>query len=690
MGVKKEYLKAAVDTVMQMDPSLDEEEVKKLVSSMMKESLSDPTIIMDNNVTGENATTTLTGLCTWIEERNPVISGNATFYRQPTELLSPTSNMLRALKKGRKEVKNKMFSFDPGSDEYQMLDLDQQNKKVIMNAEYGGSGAPTAAFYTKYSPAATTLMAQSIITTMAAFFEGFVGDNQKFFNVNECYDWMNVVISKEGEIPKWVYRPTPEMVSRRIKHHFFMANPKDFPWIEQYIENCTKDQLVYLYYANNLRQFIRDHIKVQELVGDILRSLPLYQAAEKEVPAEFHDKFPPSLGKKSIEDYNKWMSKEMFLNPYKPPKCIEFTLNELKTLVKKFVFVEYLTPDSIVKLNNHKRNTVLLVDTDSNVINADIFVSFILTEIFPGQTFDRPKLYNEMILVNVLASLLDVGVAHLLDFYGRMHHMDEPSRAELTMKNEFMFRRFFIMLVKKRYAASIVLREGNIMIPFKPEIKGMDFIKAGVTDEVSNRFTSMLKNHILFSDDLELHELMRDLKSFEREIYTDLKRGGTIFLKPQQYKAEGAYQKLRDSNGVVVGSKAWALPVFRGSAVWNELYPDKKIYSLDRVKVIKMIVNNEADLERIRHMYPNEYEMAIEKIFRSPNPDIQKAGLRYICIPNSLMEVPGWIVELIDHDVIISDVVASFRSVLDALNIEPVVFKTPSGTANVTSCLISL
>lgn len=690
MGVKKDYLDAAVETMIQMDPTLDADEVRKIVSSMMKESMTDPTVVMDNNVTGDGATITLTKLCTWIEERVPVVSGNATFYMQPTEMLSPTSNMLRSLKKGRKAVKNQMFGFDPASDEYQMLDLDQQNKKVIMNAEYGGSGAPTAAFYTKYSPAATTLMAQSIITTMAAFFEGFVGDNQKFFNVNECFDWMNVVIHKDTKVPNWIYRPTAAMVSRRIKEHFFMANIADFPWIDQYVEHCTSDQLVYLYYANNLRQFVRDHLRVQELINTILRELPLYQAAEKEVPIEFQDKFPPTLGKKAVEEYNKWMSKEMFLNPYKPPECIEKPLSELKSLVMQFVFVEYLTPDSIVKLNNHKRNTVLLVDTDSNIINADLFVAFILGEIFPGQTFNRPKLYNEMILVNVLASLLDVGVAHLLDFYGRMHNMDEASRAELTMKNEFMFRRFFIMLVKKRYAASIVLREGNIMIPFKPEIKGMDFIKAGVTDEVSDRFTKMLKDHILFSDEMELHELMKDLKSFEREIYMDLKRGGTVFLKPQQYKAEGAYQKLRDANGAVVGSKAWALPVFRGSAVWNELYPDKKIYSLDRVKVIKMVVNGTIDMERIKHKYPDEYQMAMDKVFHSPNIDIQKAGLRYICIPNSLMEVPSWIVELVDYDAIISDVIASFRSVLDALNIEPVVFKTPSGTANVTSCLISL
>ena len=39
----------------------------------------------------------------------------------------------------------------------------------------------------------------------------------------------------------------------------------------------------------------------------------------------------------------------------------------------------------------------------------------------------------------------------------------------------------------------------------------MDFIKA-VTDDVTSRFTSMLKNHILYTDQPELHEMMKNLK----------------------------------------------------------------------------------------------------------------------------------------------------------------------------------
>lgn len=684
MGVKRDYLRAAVDTITKMHPEFKEDDVEKIVSRIIKERFVDPTITMDNNVTGENKTITLSGLCNWIDQRNPVVSGNATFYMQPAEMLSPTSNMLRSLKKGRKMVKKEMFKYKPGSDEYAALDLDQMNKKVIMNAEYGGSGAPTAAFYTKYSPAATTLMAQSIITTMAAFFESYVGDNQKFFNINECFDWMNKVCEKNEKIPNWVLRPTTKEVSDRICHHFYMLNPRDVPYIENYVRSCTPDQQVYLYYANNIKAFIRNHVNMRQLLVTVLSSLPNYQAAVGKLPDEFEGQF------ESPEKYNKWISNEMFLNPYSIPKCIESPMNEFIETLNKFVYVEYITPDSIVKLNNHKRNTVLLVDTDSNMINADIFVSFVINELFPGENFGRPKMYNEMILVNVLAASIDRCVIKMLDFYGRTHHMDEPSRAELTMKNEFMFRRFFLMKTKKRYAASIVLREGNIIIPFKPEIKGLDFIKAGVTEDVTKKFQKMLEDHILFSDELELHEMMKELKAFEDEIYHDLRSGGTRFLKPQMYKAEGAYKKIVDSEGRVVGSKAWSLPVFRGAAVWNELYPKQKINSLDRVKLIKLTCTGLSDLEPVKRKFPEEYNQIVAKIFMSNKRDIQSCGLRVIAIPTGMKQIPEWIIDLIDYDLIISDVISSFRSVLESLEIEETSYKTPNGSANITSCLISL
>lgn len=686
MSVIKKYIEESVNSIMKIQPDLNIDDVESFVKRKVKERITNPTVEMDNNVTGAHESIKLTDLCNWIDRTKPVISGNATFYMQPKVLRSPTSNMLRSLKRERKSIKKEMFKYKATDDEYKRLDLSQLNAKVIMNAEYGASGAPTAAFYTKYSPAATTLMAQSIITIMAAFFEGYIGDNQKFFHINECIDWMNTILKKKTEaLPNWVVVPSYEETILRIKTHFFMYNASYNSAIEGYIRNCNDAELTYIFYANNMKEFIRRHKKVSNLIKNILLTLPLYEAVEGEdIPEQFKSKF------NKAEKYNKWVAEEMFLNPYVVPECIKKYMNELSSILNKFCFVEYITPDSIVKLNNHKRNTILLVDTDSNVIHADIFVSFILDEIFAGETFSRTRLYNDMICVSMLASIIDHCVVDMLDYYGRVHNMDEESRKELTMKNEFMFRIFFVMLKKKRYFASIALREGNIMVPFKLEIKGVDFIKAGVTAEVTDRFTKIIKDNILFSDELKLHDMMKELKRFEREIYQDLKSGGVKFLKPQMYKAEGAYKTRFDKKLGKTVSGAWSLPVFRATSIWNELYPLNKIYSMDRVKIIKLIVTGPEDVSILKDKYPNEYNLIMNKIFNSPNPDISKAGLKVIAIPSTVPQIPEWIVELIDYDVVISDVMSSFKSVVDVFGTEVINIKTPNGKANIISSLIAI
>ena len=435
--------------------------------------------------------------------------------------------------------------------------------------------------------------------------------------------------------------------------------------------------MVYLYYANNFRDFIRNHEKVKLLLKNILETLPDYEAS-KEVPDRFKNKF------KDAKEYNEWIVGEMFLNPYSIPSSVKEYMDEFITLMKQFVYVEYLTPDSILKLNNHTRNTVLLVDTDSNMILADLFVSFVLKEIFPGNDFGRTMMYNEMILVNVICATLSVSVADILDYYGRCHNMDEESRSELTMKNEFLFRTLFLMNTKKRYAVSIVLREGNIYVPFKSDIKGADFIKAGVTQDVSDRFEKMLCDHILYSDKLELHELMKDLKKFEKEIYKDLKDGNMTYLKQQQYKSESGYKSSEN------GATAWRLQVYKGSEIWNELYPDNKIYSLDRVHILKLAVDGPADIEKIKNDFPEEYNKVLTKVFNSSRNEIRNAGFKVICIPNGIKAIPDWLRPLIDYDVIISNIVGSFKSILDALRLEDVVFKSTNGEVNSASCLISI
>ena len=681
MGIKKEFLKRSVEAIMKIDPSLDEEKVSSIVASKIKMDLKDPVVDLENDIKGIRESVKLTDFCNWIDKKKPIISGNATFYVQPEELESPTRIMLRDKKKGRSLVKKEMFkALAAGDDDkYRSLDLDQKNKKVIMNAEYGGSGAPTAAFYNKYTPSATTLMAQAIITTLAAFFEGILGDNQKFFHINEMFDWFNHI--KKNDIDDFISIPSREEAVKRLKLKFITYNISHDVILNSYIANCSDKELAHIFYANNLKELFRRNDKISKILKNILVTLPLYEVTQDgTVPDQFKDRF------KSDKEYNQWVVEEMFMNPYAPPECIKKDIDKLTDYFMKYCYVDYLTPDSIIKLNNHTRNTVLLVDTDSNVINSNIFVEFVLDELlsFVYESFGRKKIYNDIICVNILAHILQEAVSRLLEYYGIMHNINEESRVELSMKNEFMFRRLFLMLEKKRYVSSIVRKEGNILLPFKTDIKGVDFIKAEVTDEVTARFTKILEDRILFPENLQLKELNKDLKEFIKEIDLDLRNGGTRFLKPKSYKPEEAYKQVEGK------TIAWRLPVFRAVSIWNLLYPDQKIYSMDRVKLIKLIVTKKEDMDIIKEKFSEEYNKVMSMVFYSNNLEIAKAGMKIIAIPNTLKEIPAWIIPLIDYENIVSDVLNSFRSILKAFKIEQPEIKTPNGKAKLLTGLISI
>ena len=79
----------------------------------------------------------------------------------------------------------------------------------------------------------------------------------------------------------------------------------------------------------------------------------------------------------------------------------------------------------------------------------------------------------------------------------------------------------------------------------------------------------------------------------------------------------------------------------------------------------------------------------MDVVYINGTPEIKKAGLKSICIPVNI-EIPEWMRPLINYDIIISDIISSFRSILDALHLQEFTYKTPTGKASTTSCLVSL
>ena len=182
----KKYKSEMMRSMKSITVGFSEEEIESVLDDMIRENIQEVPVTLDNNYLNVRKETTLLGVFDWILVRKPIIAGNGTFYKNQDEAINPIAQMLDNFASSRKAFKKQMFKIeDTSSYEYQELDRSQLNEKINMNSWYGGSGAPSAAFYSKWSGPATTLSAQSVISTATAMFDAFLDDNQYFIEFDE-------------------------------------------------------------------------------------------------------------------------------------------------------------------------------------------------------------------------------------------------------------------------------------------------------------------------------------------------------------------------------------------------------------------------------------------------------------------------------------------------------------------------
>ena len=129
------YKKDAITALMQMNPLWDEDEVEKIVTKEMEKSFKNPEVEIDNNYTGQHQASSLLTILDWCENKNPIIAGNGTFYKNHYEAVNPIASFLQGMLDRRKAYKKEMFKIgDPSLAKYQDLDLLQSIQKINANS----------------------------------------------------------------------------------------------------------------------------------------------------------------------------------------------------------------------------------------------------------------------------------------------------------------------------------------------------------------------------------------------------------------------------------------------------------------------------------------------------------------------------------------------------------------------------
>ena len=555
-----------------------------------------------------------------------------------------------------------------------------------MNSYYGASGAPTSSFYSLYSGPACTLSSQQIISTTENTFEAFVADNYDFIDLNEFFDWINSFLPNAPVIvDEWLKPVDEKTLYKRLKSKILKLSGDDKDVLRKFVDNLDSIDRSLIYYKNNLIQFVKDHKKVRDLYESIFEdiiNLPYLTGKDDWQKNIMKLGYNPNDFKK-VDDWNKFVNKEYFMDPNDVPLSIKEKVELFNTYCMNYIYVPYMPFDRIYRLKNFKRRCVTIIDTDSNILALDTWVNYILNDVLKSD-YGRDKMKNVFVIVNTITYVLTEVVKRSLLQYGEFANVPEEFRPRLNMKNEFMFSKLVIGKTKKRYLSKVILREGNMMLNPKTDIKGFDFVKA-TTSRESEKFYKRLIDEYIMGDTIDTRGLMKELRNYSNHIYQSIMDGDITYLPVTSAKPLTAYKDPASEQSV------------RGKIAWDLLNPDKTIDVPSKPRLLKLKIFSEKDIEKLQYTYPNEYNIIKNKIFndttgmfvserkvvdKKGNTKIERKerGLVVLCIPTN-QKIPEWCKPYIDYSTMIDNILAPFKSVVDILNVQTAsVGKSINGT----------
>ena len=662
----EEYKKRMIEAIQSIHPTWGEEDIDNILNDMIKKKVSNPKTELDNNYTHQhNYDASLISVFDWILKDEPIISGNGTFYKNQYQAFNPIGKMLMTWLADRKAVKKEMFKIeDTDSDEYKNLDRKQATIKINVNSYYGGSGAPSSAFYSAYSGPATTNSAQVVISTTMNMFESFVADNYNFIDLNEFFDWAHCIFSNYKDPDDFIRFISKEELFDRLSNKLIKCKDIDLTILREFIDNLTDDERKVFYYKNNLIEFIDDYSNIQDLYKKIFENVVNHEYSDFDKLKE-NGTLPDRIS--TEKDWEKYVNKEYFMDPNSVPDSIKEYIVKLTDYFVQYVYSPYLAFDRVYRLKNFKRKVVTVIDTDSNILALDTFVNYTLDNILTndGNCYGRNRLHNVFITVNTITYAITEVVSKILTLHAKSINIPEEFRPNLNMKNEFMFTKLVIAKTKKRYLSKVMLREGNLMKKPKIDIKGFDFVKATTSAEAESFFKMLIDKYIM-GDDIDTKAILNELNQYSRKIENLIRNGDVTYLPNTTAKPLSAYKNPNSTQAVLA------------CTAWNLLYPNKILDVPSKPKLLKLKIFSESDIESMRYKYPREYEIIKEKIFHDSTGmfitydkkgNVKVKGLTAICIP-AAEKIPECLIDYIDYSTMINNIIAPFKSVIEILGIK--------------------
>lgn len=607
-------------------PNVDEKVLRKVLLDVAQEHTKNHNAYLHNDYQDDmRINTDLLKLYDWYYKNRPIAAGHGTFFYNQNVKKSPIQNVIDGRIAARKEYQKIRDTYigpngDTSSYEYQYFEMMQMEAKVKINAIYGAFGAKTFQLYNIYTASSTTGTAQSLISTTAMAFEAFLNNAVKFKSLGELVTMVGNVLEKDEHnltIDGLTPITDPEMVYNLWRNQFESYSPTYEPVIRNLLRHRSVEDLTRLYYNNNLFAFVENGMIMRRLVR-------IY-----DVTTEFR-------------------------NPNNVPDNIKDDLEFIWEYCREFVFYNHAYTEQINRLKHDPRTRVILIDTDSNVINIKPWVDWTREKVWIRSSSVMNETDMQFSSVNILAYLVTRMARELLDRYANDCNVLPQYHKRLNTKNEFYFPKILLANAKKRYIGSIKLREGKQVN--KIELKGHDFKKAGVNANIEKELMDIIKRDIIDDPLVNVVQLMTDTAKLENNIRDSIKRRERTYLVRMNCKVARSY------------AEPYSQGAFTGPILWNLLNPENLIMIPDKCDVVFINIPNERVLdEKLAPKFPKEAEIIRRNIFHGEIEQFKRNGVSYLALPNDDSKIPEWVYPVLDEERIVTRNMGTFYPVLKAL-----------------------
>jgi hypothetical protein len=645
--------------------NLTKEKLYQLYDSMCKA----PKVSLVNNYKGLSVGTNFEVVADRILSQQVILGGDGVLFKQHENMLSflvPIITELQAQRSAEKKTRDK---YEKGTPEWLFHNRNQNNKKVVINALYGLFGYSKFRFFNVNLAQAVTAMGQNIISTATCAFENFLSDNAKFLNTDEAILYITRIASEckdvENAFPDVfaaIKCPTmEELVSRVARRTYHVMSQEDADYVVDLLSKLTPNQKKLVYYKNNFMEFL-DVPAIRDLLGDVLSNIEELKLGEMYAfDKPYYD---------NPEKYNVKCTPEA-----------KGLMQRLLDILDAFVLSTHQIFDRVRRTKYTKKKSVLYIDTDSNFIGLGKFIN-LFAERYDDIYHDETQfIFKSASIMTIIMSMV---IRRTYEEFTDDLNISKEYAYRLNMKNEFLFSILLFGLVKKRYIGKMIIQEGKIIKGGKGdiEVKGFDFKKAGTKKEIYNQISDIINTTILDVKQINMIDVYKAADKFKLSIREDIMAGSNIYYKQLSVSKPDKYKNPYSMQGI------------KGVMVWNAIMTDNKMELPAEVDIIPITLDTGITTKRFReeflidpeqffidnpklvtkakpmydfmHNYPVEFQLLLDNFMRDPDHE-WKTPPKSIAKPRNLIDLPPWLVSIIDIESIEANNVNLINPILESL-----------------------